>query len=301
MRGVSGAALSVAGLHRRFGEVEAVKDVSFEVRRGMVYGLLGPNGAGKTTTLRMIMGILAPDRGTVTCNGVPIGPQTQRRMGYLPEERGLYAGMRVAEQVAFFAALRGMESRELRHAATRGLALLGLTQAARRRTDELSHGMQQLLQVAVALVHDPEIVVLDEPFSGLDPVHVDRLVELIGRLKAGGKAVLLSTHAMERAEELCDRVAFLNRGEICAEGPLDEVRGRGGSRMLRVRFEGAVPALGPLLPGLRTSVQGTTLLVEWPSSQPPHEIIARLSQAGRITEFELRPPRLRELFVQVLR
>lgn len=298
--GAEAGGLSLRQISKRFGAVEVVNSLSLHVRRGMIYGLLGPNGAGKTTTLRMIMGILLPDHGTVLRDGEPAGPMDRRRMGYLPEARGLYARMGVAEQLAFFAALRGITSSDVRPAVARWLDLLGLRGLSDRRSDELSHGMQQLLQLAIALIHDPDVVILDEPFTGLDPVHVARVIELISSLKDQGVAVLLTTHAMEQAEAVCDHVGFLDHGTLRAEGTPDDLRSRYGMVALRVVYRDAVPLDLSLPDDMRTEVQGRGLTVEWSSGRPPHDVIARLDAAGQMTEFELRRPGLREVFLRVV-
>ncbi|MBN1424342.1 ATP-binding cassette domain-containing protein [Candidatus Fermentibacteria bacterium] len=291
--------LSVHRLQKRFGDTLAVRELSLEVMPGSVHGLLGPNGAGKTTTLRTVMGILRADGGTILRDEAPMDRHAVFRTGYLPEERGLYPRMTVADQLAFFAALRRMPRHAIKERVAYWLGFLGLTPLARRRTDELSMGLQQLLQVAVALVHEPDLVVLDEPFTGLDPLHVARLMELLADLRARGRAVLLSTHAMERAEEICDHVTFLDHGTVAAEGSIDTLRHSVGHRVVKVVFRAPVPALP--IQGMDATVVGTTVTVRWSSPDDPLDFIRGLAAAGEIVEVELRPASLRDIFMRVIR
>ncbi len=293
--------LTLRGLQRWFGETRAVDDLSFEVRPGSVYGLLGPNGAGKTTTLRMAVGILMPDAGEVTIGGEPLGPQTRRRIGYLPEERGVYGRMKVGEQVAFFAHLRGLPGRERDRATARWIERMGLAGVTDRRADELSHGTQQLLQITLALVHDPEVVVLDEPFTGLDPHRVRMVGELIGALRDEGKAVVVSTHAMEQAEELCDRVGLINQGRLCSEGDPRELRRVHGTVRLRVVYEDGPPEGLRLPPWATVRMEGAVVHASWPAKEPPHEVLSALVSHGPPRELELQPPGLRDVFFSIVR
>ncbi|HEX2686032.1 MAG TPA: ATP-binding cassette domain-containing protein, partial [Kofleriaceae bacterium] len=218
-------ALVVAGLVKKFGNHVAVDDISFEVPRGVVYGILGPNGAGKSTTLRMINDIFAPDAGEITVlGGLKPGSDAAQKIGYLPEERGLYPKMKVAEMIEFIGELRGLSRAEARRRAGAWLDRLGLAQWGKNKVQDLSKGMQQKVQFATALIHEPELVILDEPWSGLDPINAEVLREVVGEIRASGRTVMFSTHLMEQAERLCDHVCIIARGKKVLDGGLAEIK-----------------------------------------------------------------------------
>jgi ABC-2 type transport system ATP-binding protein len=221
---VSGSALVVEGIVKKFGNHVAVDGISFVVPRGVVYGILGPNGAGKSTTLRMINDIIAPDAGKVTIlDGLAPG-QAAGRIGYLPEERGLYPKMRVADMIAFMGELRGLAAAEAKRRAGKWLDKLGLQQWAKNKVQDLSKGMQQKVQFATALIHEPELVILDEPWSGLDPINAEVLREVVDEIRASGRTVLFSTHQMEQAEKICDQVCIIARGKKVLDGALRDIK-----------------------------------------------------------------------------
>ena len=218
-------ALVVHGLVKRFGNHLAVDDVSFEVPRGVVYGILGPNGAGKSTMLRMINDILAPDAGEiVVLDGLRPGHAAAQHIGYLPEERGLYPRMKVADMIEFIGELRGLAAGEARKRAGQWLDRLGLSQWAKNKVADLSKGMQQKVQFATALIHEPALVILDEPWSGLDPINAEVLREVVEEIRADGRTVMFSTHGMEQAEKVCDFVCIIARGKKVLEGNLREIK-----------------------------------------------------------------------------
>src|SRR3954471_7144086 len=218
-------ALVVRGLVKRFGNHLAVDDISFEVPRGVVYGILGPNGAGKSTTLRMINDIFAPDAGeVVVLDGLRPGPAAAQHIGYLPEERGLYPRMKVADMIAFIGELRGLARAEARRRTSQWLDRLGLTQWTHNRVQDLSKGMQQKVQFATALLHDPELVILDEPWSGLDPINAEVLRDVVDEIRRSGRTVLFSTHQMEQAEKVVDEICIIARGKLVLAGKLREIK-----------------------------------------------------------------------------
>jgi ABC-2 type transport system ATP-binding protein len=220
-------ALVVHGLVKRFGNHLAVDDISFEVPRGVVYGILGPNGAGKSTTLRMINDIFAPDAGEiVVLDGLRPGHAAAQRIGYLPEERGLYPRMKVADMIEFIGELRGLARSEARRRTAQWLDRLGLTQWATNKVQDLSKGMQQKVQFATALIHDPELVILDEPWSGLDPINAEVLRAVVDEIRRSGRTVLFSTHQMEQAEKLVDQICIIARGRKLLDGPLADIQRR---------------------------------------------------------------------------
>jgi ABC-2 type transport system ATP-binding protein len=222
---VTRPALIVTSIVKRFGNHVAVDDISFEIPRGMVYGILGPNGAGKSTTLRMINDIIAPDAGEIAIlDGMKPGPDAARQIGYLPEERGLYPKMKVVDMITFMGELRGLSAAEAKRRAGTWLDRLGLGQWAKNKVQDLSKGMAQKVQFATALIHEPALVILDEPWSGLDPINAEVLREVVDEIRASGRTVLFSTHQMEQAEKVCDAVCIIARGKKVLDGRLDEIR-----------------------------------------------------------------------------
>ena len=218
-------ALAVQDIVKKFGNHVAVDGVSFEVPRGVVYGILGPNGAGKSTTLRMINDIIAPDAGTIRIlDTLAPGPAAAAQIGYLPEERGLYPKMPVAEMIAFMGELRGLAASEAKRRAAAWLDRLGLAQWAKNKVQDLSKGMQQKVQFATALIHEPQLVILDEPWSGLDPINADVLREVVEEIRTSGRTVLFSTHQMEQAEKVCDAVCIIARGKKVLAGKLRDIK-----------------------------------------------------------------------------
>jgi ABC-2 type transport system ATP-binding protein len=231
--------LELDKLSRRFGDVQALQELSFRVAEGQMFGFVGGNGAGKTTTMRIVMGVDRPDAGQVRWRGRQIDAASRRRFGYMPEERGLYPKMRVRDQLQYFGRLHGMETEAAGQAADAWLERFGLTERARDRVEQLSLGNQQRVQLAAALVHEPELLVLDEPFSGLDPIGVDTLSEALLAYAARGVPVIFSSHQLELVERLCDAVAIIDKGRLVASGAVDELRRRDGEVRLRVDTGGA--------------------------------------------------------------
>ena len=222
---MTSAALSVHAIVKRFGNHVAVDGISFEVPRGVVYGILGPNGAGKSTTLRMINDIIAPDAGKISIlDGLAPGGAAAAHIGYLPEERGLYPKMRVTDMIAFMGELRGLAVPEAKRRAASWLDRLGLAQWAKNKVQDLSKGMQQKVQFAACAIHEPELLILDEPWSGLDPINADVLRDVVEEQKQAGRTILFSTHGMEQAEKICDELCIIARGKIVLEGALADIK-----------------------------------------------------------------------------
>src|SRR4051812_46722274 len=230
--------LEVAELARRYGDVIALDGLSFSVEPGQLFGFVGPNGAGKTTAMRIVLGVLEADRGDVRWQGRPVDAAMRRRFGYMPEERGLYPKMRVRDQIVYFARLHGHDAAAAAAAADRWIERLGLGDRAGDRTEQLSLGNQQRVQLAAALVHDPEVLVLDEPFSGLDPVGVDVLSGVLSEYAATGVPVVFSSHQLDLVERLCEAVAIVKDGRLVASGRVEELRETGAERTLRVAVAG---------------------------------------------------------------
>ena len=290
--------LELRDLARRYGDVVALDGISFTVGAGQMYGFVGPNGAGKTTTMRTILGVLAPDRGEVLFDDRPVGFEERVRFGYMPEERGLYPKMRVRDQLVYMARLHGIDRSAAGRAADRWIETLGLTERAGDRVEALSLGNQQRVQLAAALVHDPELLVLDEPFSGLDPVGVDVLSGVLADYAATGVPVVFSSHQLELVERLCDSVAIIKDGRLVASGPVEELRDRGtDARHVRVAVQGVEgDAWLAAVPGARVKdrgVRGTLIALDDAS---PEAVLDAARAAGTVTYFSLERPTLTDLF-----
>lgn len=291
--------VSIDHITKSFGEFTAVSDLSLAVYPGRVYGLLGPNGAGKTTTIRMIVNITAPDSGHIEVFGQQVTPELQNRIGYLPEERGLYKKMKVGDQLKFFAALKNVAAKEADQRVDRWLTRLKLTEWKNKKSSELSKGMQQKAQFIAAIIHEPDLVMLDEPFSGLDPVNVDVLKEIILELKAAGKTIIFSTHQMEVAEKICDDICLINRSRKVLEGSIREVK-RGFSRnavALRLVGGESVLADGALISKVQRHSDGIEVLLA--EGATPQALLKELIAAGATIErFEMIEPSLHDIFIE---
>ncbi len=294
--------LVVDRLHKGFGAVVAVDEVSFEVPAGSTFGLIGPNGAGKTTTMRSILGIYAPDSGTITWKGAAVHAKTRRHFGYLPEERGLYGKMKVREQIVYFGKLHGLPEAECQRRTTHWLARLEIAQYAERPCSELSKGNQQKVQIACAAVHEPELLVLDEPFSGLDPVNAEMLIGILSELKHAGTTLVLSSHNMWQMEDLCDRFCIVAGGRNRAGGTLRELRAAWPTRVIRVAPPtDSVRGVLSALDGARAlpPVDGV-LEFDVPASTPFADVLARLVAGEKITRFEAVEPSLHDIYLHTV-
>ncbi len=283
---------------KTFGEFTAVDDLSVQVRPGRVFGLIGPNGAGKTTTIRMIVNITIPDAGRIELFGQPMGGRLQDRIGYLPEERGLYKKMKVGEQLRFFAELKSLPRGEADKRIDHWLKRLELTAWKDKRTKELSKGMQQKVQFITSVIHDPDLVILDEPFSGLDPVNVELMRETILSQKSAGKTIILSTHQMEIAEKLCDDVCMINRSRKVLDGPMREIRRSFARNAVALQFEGGDGVLddASLVANTRQNGDDTEALLATDAN--PQVLLKRLIESGAvIRKFELVEPTLHDIFI----
>jgi len=287
---------------KSFGEFAAVSDLSLQVRPGRVFGLIGPNGAGKTTTIRMIVNITVPDSGRIELLGQQMNTALQDRIGYLPEERGLYKRMKVGEQLRFFAELKDLRGKEAEARIDSWLGKLQLTAWKEKRTKELSKGMQQKVQFITSVIHDPDLVILDEPFSGLDPVNVELMKETILEQKAAGKTIILSTHQMEIAEKLCDDVCMINKSRKVLDGKLREIRRSFSRNAVALQFEGGDGLLNDpaLVANIRQNGEDTELLLV--PGVNPQQLLRRLVDAGvAVSKFELVEPRLHDIFMEKVR
>ncbi len=286
------------GVRKSFGDFVAVDKLSLAVRAGRIFGLLGPNGAGKTTTIRMIVNITAPDSGKITLFGHTVNPQLQDRIGYLPEERGLYKRMKVVEQLKFFAQLKNAAGAELERRIDDWLARLKISEWKQKKAMELSKGMQQKVQFIASILHQPDLIILDEPFSGLDPVNVELLKNVVLDLKRSGKTIIFSTHQMEVAEEICDDICLINRSQKIFEGTLRELKSSFGRNSVAVRFEGGDGVLND--PALVSKLEQRAdefeaLLASGATAQL---LLKRLIDSGAtISKFEMIEPSLNTIFI----
>ena len=289
--------LEFDGLHKSYGANRVLDGVSFAVAPGSMFGFCGSNGAGKTTTMRIAMGLVRADAGEVRWQGRPLDQALRRRIGYMPEERGLYPKMRVGEQLAYFARLHGMAAGPAARAAAEWADRLGLGERRNERVEKLSLGNQQRVQLAAALVSRPEVLILDEPFSGLDPVGVDALAEALLEQVRGGVPVVFSSHQLDLVERLCDSVGILARGRMVATGTVDELRRREAGRLLRVVVPDAAPGWADGLGGARVvSEQAGDTLLELSPDTDDQSVLGAALRTGRVTHFAWQQPSLVELF-----
>jgi ABC-2 type transport system ATP-binding protein len=293
--------LRVEAIGKRFGQLTALDGCSFTVERGRMLGFLGPNGAGKTTTMRAIFGLVELDAGSVLWDGRPIGPVERLRFGYMPEERGLYPRMRVGDQLAYLGRLHGLDARAAHAAASEWLTRLGLAERLDAKVVELSHGNQQRAQLAAALVHTPELLVLDEPFAGLDPVAVRTLAHVLREQAARGVAVLFSSHQLDLVEEICEDVVIVDRGRIVADGNLDALKRASERRRIALRLDGAPPGWEPETGGVDVVERANgdlRLLVD--RDVDPQAVLGAAERAGSVVGFSYGPPSLAELFLELV-
>ena len=289
--------LEVRHAHKRYGDVRALDDVSLVVEPSRILSFLGPNGAGKTTTMRAIFGLVRLDQGDVSWKGRPVGPDERLRFGYLPEERGLYPKMRVHDQLVYFARLHGLGASAAVKSTDQWLEALGLRDRALDRLEALSHGNQQRVQLAAALVHDPDLLVLDEPFSGLDPIGVDTMEDVIRRRAAQGGAVLFSSHQLDRVQGLVDDVAIINAGRVVLAGAIEAVRERATHRRLDVELQGNHGAWTPQHAGVDVVERQNGLVrLRVPTDVDLEAVLRDAKAAGEITRFAYQPPTLSDIF-----
>jgi ABC-2 type transport system ATP-binding protein len=276
-----------------------VDGLSVRVPQGCVYGFLGPNGAGKTTTLRMIMDIIRPDSGAIRLLGKPAS-SSRDRVGYMPEERGLYRKMKVRAVLNYFCTLKGMTAGELGQRVPAWLERINLAGYANKKVEELSRGMHQKLQFAVTVINDPDVVILDEPFSGLDPVNQDLLSEIITGMRDQGRTVLFSTHVMHEAERLCDFIVLINRGEVVVDGTLNQIRAGHESRTVSVELEGDADFVRQLPMTAAVKTDGPRVHVTLKEGADPQDLLRALVGRARVRVFEVRQPSLHEIFVRLV-
>ena len=286
------------GLSKRFGSTIAVQNVSLSVNPGEIVGLVGPNGSGKTTTIRMLLDILRPDEGSVALFGAPVSAEAQSRIGYLPEERGLYRSLRVVPNMLYLAELKGMHREQVLPRADELFARLGLEPHKGKKISELSRGLGQLVQFAATILHGPDFVVLDEPFSGLDPVNVRVMKDAVSRLRSEGAAIMFSTHQMTDVEELCDRVIMIDRGTVVLDGPLVDIKRRFAGNDLFVATDQDPRGADGVLESRRDGAGYALRLAE--GSAPEDVLRSLLERGAKVDRFELATPSLEKIFLRVV-
>jgi len=292
--------IDIVNVRKNYGKVEAVKNLSFSLDRGEIFGLLGPNGAGKSTTIRMIMNIIKQDSGKILFDGREIREADKDRIGYMPEERGLYKKVPVDELLVFLAELKGMPAAESQKQMDPFLKRFGLMEWKKNMTDDLSKGMSQKIQFISTILHDPDIIILDEPFSGLDPVSADQMSGMIAELRDKGKTIIFSTHIMVHAEQICNKICILSEGAVKTSGTISEVKSKHGRNTVVIDFEGSAAFIKEL--------PFVSELIEWPGScevsltdetDADQKLLKAVSEKLKISRFELQRPSLHKIFVDL--
>jgi len=295
---ISTHSLEVIGISKQFADMKVVDNISFDVAPGEIFGLIGPNGAGKTTTIRMIMDIIKPDSGKIKVLGDSLSEKTKDGIGYLPEERGLYKKLTVAQSTQYIASLKGITAQQAQERTQKLLERVNLLAHQHKKTEELSRGMSQLVQFIITIIHEPELIILDEPFANLDPVNTQLLKEIIFELKSQEKAIILSTHRMNEIEELCDRVFMINKGRGVLYGELAEIKSRYRRNSVFLEYEGEFGDLKGVV--RRNDRYGATELI-LNDDTTPREILEELVKLGvNINRYEVSTPPLQDIFIQVV-
>jgi ABC-2 type transport system ATP-binding protein len=290
--------LNVANVTKKYGDFTAVNNLSFEVKAGRIFGFLGPNGAGKTTTIRMIVGITMPDDGIIELFGQKMSTALQDRIGYLPEERGLYKKMKVQEQLRYFAALKGVSQKEADKRIDFWLDRFKLSEWKDKNAADLSKGMSQKIQFIATVLHEPELIILDEPFSGLDPVNVEVLIGAIAELKESGKTIIFSTHLMETAERLCDDIILVNKSKKVVGGTLREVKASFGKNLIRLRCIGGENVLSDSSLVAKSVKHADEIEIALAENADSQVLLKELIESGAIvTKFEQVEPSLNDIFI----
>ena len=292
--------IELARVRKTYDPFVAVNDLTFSIAEGSVFGLLGPNGAGKTSTIRMMIGITAPDSGEIRVFGKPFERKSLNKVGYLPEERGLYKKMKVLDQLAFLGELHGMAAAEARKKAVAWCERLDIAEKLDKKVEELSKGMQQKIQFIAALLHDPDFIIMDEPFFGLDPVNAGLLKDVMLDLKKQGRTILFSTHRMDQVEKLCDSICLINRGTSVLQGPLKQVKAQYGKSNVQIEYEGNSDFLQQQELVGSYNNYGNYVEVRLAPGADPQQLLHAAAQRSRISKFELVEPSLEEIFIEVV-
>jgi ABC-2 type transport system ATP-binding protein len=297
-RSIVTPAVKLTDVSKTFDSFKAVDRVSFVVDTGTIYGLLGPNGAGKTTTIRMILRIFLPDSGTVEVFGDALQSLHKDRIGYLPEERGLYRKMKVIDLLTFFGEIKSMSRRAARRAAMEWLERLKLSDVAAKKVEELSKGMQQKVQFIATVIHEPDLVILDEPFTGLDPVNVNVLMDIILEFNRKGHTVIFSTHMMEQVERLCKEICLIDKGRKVLEGKLADIKKKYGHNAVTIRFQGDGSFLKELPEVVGVNDYGNELFLRLKDGADPTRILLAAGSRLNIQKFEVAEPSIHDIFIE---
>ncbi len=292
--------LTVENLKKKFTNITAVDGVSFEVKRGEIFGLLGPNGAGKTTTIRMILDIIKPDSGVIKFDGKEINDEIKSKIGYLPEERGLYRKTRVLETILYFAELKGIDRKVALERAKHWLKKFGLIDRTKSKIEELSKGNQQKVQIIISILHDPELIILDEPFAGLDPVNQELLKEILLDLKRENKAIIFSTHQMDQVEKLCDSICLINKGKPVLSGSLPDVKKMFGRNTIHIEYDGDGEFLKNLKYVKSIDVYPNYAEIAVEENIEPMEVLKQVIGRVNLKKFEIKEPSLHSIFIDVV-
>ncbi|KYC45846.1 MAG: Trehalose/maltose import ATP-binding protein MalK [Candidatus Methanofastidiosum methylothiophilum] len=292
--------LEIDNITKKYNTRIAVDNFSLNAESGKIYGFLGPNGAGKTTTIRMIMGIIEPDSGKIKVFGEKLSESTKKRIGYIPEERGLYRKYRVSDLLHYFGKLKGLSSEEAKRNTDMWLEKVGLKDRANSKIEELSKGMQQNIQLIVSLINDPDLIILDEPFVGLDPINTRNIKEIIYSLKDSGKTIIFSTHQMNEAERLCDHIFLINKGRKIIDGPLDDVKKKYSKNFVSVEFQNKVPNLEDIGIVEKVYYEGNKAEIELRKNTNYNDLLELLMKRGDIKKYEISESSLESIFVEVV-
>jgi len=291
-------ALEIEGISKRFGDFYAVKELSFEILPGTIYGLLGPNGAGKTTTIRMVMNIIIPDEGSIKVLNRRMDEEMKERVGYLPEDRGLYPKMKVGELLLFLAEIKGLKSSEARKEIDFWLERFDLSDWKSKKVEELSRGMQQKLQFIVTVIHQPELIILDEPFSGLDPVNTKLLKDIMLEMKEKGRTIVFSTHRMEQVEMICDNICLINKAERVLEGNLSQIKKQYGKNTVVLDYDGEANFIKNFPEIEKIDDYGKFMEIRLKEKSSPQDLLPKLVGKISINKYEVKEPTLNAIFIE---
>jgi ABC-2 type transport system ATP-binding protein len=290
--------LEVKGISKTFNVTRVVDDVSFDVRSGEIFGLIGPNGAGKTTTIRMIMDIIKPDTGQIYVFGESLKEETKNIIGYLPEERGLYKKLTVMQSLSYIASLKGVGSQQIYKKADELLGRMGMSAHKNKKIEELSRGMGQMIQFLITVIHEPKLIILDEPFANLDPVNTELLKEMVYEFKKQDRAIILSTHRMNEVEELCDRIFMINKGQGVLYGELAEIKSRFRSDSVFLEYEGEINELQGAV--IKHNKRGSAEIHLNAETSPQHILEQLVRQGIKVSRYEVSTPPLHDIFLQTV-
>jgi len=291
-------ALEIESISKKFDSFYAVKNLSFKIQEGTVYGLLGPNGAGKTTTLRMVMNIIIPDEGTIKVLNQKMDEEMKERIGYLPEDRGLYPKMKVGELLLFLAGIKGLKGEKTKKEIDFWLERFDLSDWREKKVEELSRGMQQKLQFIVTVVHQPELIILDEPFAGLDPVNTKLLKDIMLEMKEKGRTIIFSTHRMEQIEMICDNICLINKAEKVLEGNLSQIKKQYGKNTILLEYEGEGGFISSFPEIEKIDDYGKFMEIKLKEKADPQHLLSELVGKIKIYKYEIKEPTLNAIFIE---